>query len=44
MLRKRFTTELVLVASDLDKKIRIEVNISNYVTEGILLIEYKDKK
>ena len=35
-LKKRFTKELVLVASDLDKKIRIEVDASDYVIGEIL--------
>jgi len=42
MLKKRFITELILVASNLDKKMRMEVNISDYVTEGVLLMEYAD--
>jgi len=41
-LKKRFTKELVLVALDLNKKIRIEVDTSDYVTGGILSIEYED--
>jgi len=32
----------VLVVLDLDKKIRIEVDASDYVTEGILSIKYED--
>ena len=35
-LKKRFTKELVLAAPDLDKKMRIEVNVSDYTTEGVL--------
>jgi len=34
----------VLVAPDLDKKIRMEVNVSDYAIEGVLSIEYKDRK
>jgi len=34
----------VLVAPDLDKKIRIEVNVLDYTTEGVLFIECNDKK
>jgi len=41
-LKKRFTKELVLVALDLNKKIRMEVDTSDYVTGGILSIEYED--
>ena len=36
--------ELVLVTLDLDKKIRVKVNISNFVIEEVLLIKYKDEK
>jgi len=34
----------VLVTSDLDKKIRVKVNISNFVIEEVLLIKYKNEK
>ena len=37
-----FTIKLILVALDLDKKMRIEVDILDYVTEGVLLMEYAD--
>jgi len=43
-LKERFMTELLLVTSDLDKKIRVEANILDFVTEGVLLIKYEDKK
>jgi len=43
-LKERFTKELVLAVSDLDKKIRMEVDASDYVTGGVLSIEYKDEK
>ena len=35
-LKKKFTKELVLAAPDLDKKMRIKVNVSDYITEGVL--------
>jgi len=35
--------KLVLVALDLDKKIRMEVDASYYITRDILLMEYDDK-
>jgi len=35
-LKKRFTKELMLVALDLDKNIRIEVDTLNYIM-GVLL-------
>ena len=43
-MKKRFIMELVLVTLDLDKKIRVKVNISNFVIEEVLLIKYKDEK
>jgi len=42
-LKERFTKELVLAASDLDKKIRIEVDVSDYATEGVLSMECKNE-
>ena len=42
-LKKRFTEELVLAAPDLDKKIQIEVDVSDYATGGVLSIECEDK-
>ena len=41
-LKKKFTKKLVLVAPDLDKKMRIEVDVSDYATGGVLLMEGKD--
>jgi len=41
-LKERFTKEPVLVALDLDKKMRMEVDASDYTTEGVLSIEYED--
>ena len=41
---KRFTIEPILVAPDLDKKIRMEVDISDCATEGVLSIKYIDGK
>jgi len=43
-LKERFTKEPVLVASDLDKKMRMEVNASDYATEGVLSMEYENGK
>jgi len=43
-LKEKFTKELVLAALDLDKKIRMEVNISDYAMRKVLLIECKDGK
>ena len=41
-LKKRFTMELVLVAPDLDRKMRMEVDVSDYVTGGVLSMECSD--
>ena len=42
-LKRRFTEELVLVALDLDKKMQMEVNASDYATGRVLSMECKDK-
>ena len=42
-LKRRFTKELVLAAPDLDKKIQMEVNTSDYATGGVLSMECEDK-
>ena len=41
-LKEQFTKELVLVALDLDKKMRMEVDISDYATGGMLSMECED--
>jgi len=38
-LKERFTKEPVLVAPDIDKKMRIEVDASDYATGGVLSME-----
>ena len=43
-LKERFTKELVLIALDLDKKMRIKVDVLDYVTEGVLSMKCKDGK
>jgi len=42
-LKKRFTEEPVLAAPNLDKKIWIEVDASDYATGEVLSIEYENK-
>ena len=42
VLKKWFTREPVLAALDLDKKMRMEVDVSDYATGGVLLMEYSD--
>jgi len=41
-LKRRFTEEPVLAAPDLDKKMRMEVDVSDYVTGGVLSMECED--
>jgi len=41
-LKEKFTKELVLAVPDLDKKIRIEVDVSDYTTEEVLFMECED--
>jgi len=43
-LKKQFTKEPVLAAPDLDKKIRMEVDVSDYATGGVLSMECEDGK
>jgi len=43
-LKRIFTSKLVLVAPDLDKEFRVEANISNYATRGVLSIKCSDEK
>ena len=43
-LKKRFTKKLVLTVLDLDKKMRIEVDTSNYTIREVLSIKCKDGK
>jgi len=43
-LKKRFTQGLVLAALDLDKKMRMEVDVSDYVTGGVLSMKGEDGK
>jgi len=38
-LKEQFTKEPVLAVLDLDKKLRVEVDASDYVTEGVLSME-----
>jgi len=41
-LKERFTKELVLAALDIDKKMRMEVDASDYATGGVLSMECED--
>jgi len=42
MLKKQFTMEPVLITLDLDKKIRMEVDASDFAIGGVLLMECED--
>ena len=39
-LKKRFTEELVLATPDINKKMKMEVDASDYATGGVLSMEY----
>jgi len=43
-LKKVFTTELVLAIPNLDKKMRVEENTSDYTTGGVLSVKYGNEK
>ena len=43
-LKKRFMTELVLITSDLNKEIRVEVDMSDFTMGEVLLMKCEDKK
>ena len=43
-MKERFTTEPVLVTSDLDKEMRVEVDASDFVTGEVLSMKCKDEK
>ena len=42
-LKEQFTKKLVLAAPDIDKKMRMEVDVLDYATGGVLSIECKDR-
>ena len=42
MLKKQFTMELILVAQDLDKKMRMKVDALDYTIKGVLSMECND--
>jgi len=43
-LKEKFTKEPVLVVPDLDKKIRMEVDVSDYTIKDALSMKYKNGK
>ena len=42
-LKERFMKELVLAASDIDKKMRMKVDASGYAMGGVLSMECEDE-
>ena len=42
-LKEKFTKELVLLAPDLDKKMRMEVDVLDYAMGDVLSMECKDR-
>ena len=43
-LKEKFTKELVLAATDLNKKMKIEVDASDYTIGGVLSMQCEDGK
>ena len=43
-LKERFTMELVLVTPDLDKEMRVETDVSDFATGGVLSMKCEDEK
>ena len=43
-LKERFITEPVLVTPDLDKEMRVEADVSDFVIEGVLSMKYENEK
>ena len=42
-LKEQFTKKPVLAAPDINKKMRMEVDVLDYVTGGVLSMECKDR-
>ena len=43
-MKKKFTTEPVLVTPNLDKEMRVEIETSDFATGGVLSMKYEDEK
>ena len=43
-LKEKFTKKLVLTVLNIDRKMRREVDTTDYVTEGVLSMECKNRK
>ena len=42
-MKGQFTKKPVLAALDLDNKMRMEMDVSDYVMDGVLSMEYEDR-
>jgi len=43
-LKERFITESVLVTLDLDREMRVDVDVSNFAIRGVLLMKCEDER
>ena len=43
-MKQRFMTEPVLVILDLDKEMRVEADVSDFATGGVLSMKYEDER
>ena len=43
-MKERFTTEPVLVIPDLNKKMRVEADVSDFAIGGVLSMKCEDEK
>ena len=43
-LKRVFTTRPVLVVPNLDKEMRVEADVSEYITERVLLMKCEDRR
>ena len=43
-MKEIFTSEPVLAAPDLDKEMRVEADVSDYATGGVLFMKCKDER
>jgi len=43
-LKERFMTKPVLVILDLDREMRVEVDVSDFIIRGVLSMKYEDEK
>ena len=44
VLKKRFTIKLILIAPDLNRKMRMEVEMLDHAIREVLLMEYNNKQ